>query len=49
MYCGYDCITMVNNIFAYGPDGKVFFFALKLPRRWADRSDIAQFMPYIPA
>ena len=25
MYCGYDCDTMVNNIFGYGPDGKVFF------------------------
>ncbi len=24
-YCGYDCDTMVNNVFAYGPDGKVFF------------------------
>jgi hypothetical protein len=23
-YCGYDCDTMVNNVFAYGPDGKVF-------------------------
>lgn len=23
-YCGYDCDTTVNNIFAYGPDGKVF-------------------------
>ena len=25
MYCGYDYDTMVNNVFAYGPDGKVFF------------------------
>ena len=25
MYCGYDCdMMMVNNMFAYGPDGKVF-------------------------
>ena len=23
-YCGYDCDTMVNNVFAYEPDGKVF-------------------------
>ena len=23
-YCGYSCDTMVNNIIAYGPDGKVF-------------------------
>ncbi len=24
-YCGYDSDTMVNNVFVYGPDGKVFF------------------------
>jgi hypothetical protein len=24
MYCGYDCNTMVNNMFVYRPDGKVF-------------------------
>jgi hypothetical protein len=24
-YCGYDCDTMVNNVFAFGLDGKVFF------------------------
>ena len=24
-YCGYDCDMMVYNVFAYGPDGKVFF------------------------
>jgi len=23
-YCRYDCDTMVNNVFAYGPNGKVF-------------------------
>ncbi len=23
-YCGYDCNTMVSNVFAFGPDGKVF-------------------------
>ncbi len=23
-YCGYDCDTMVNNVFAYGLDGKFF-------------------------
>jgi hypothetical protein len=23
-YCGYDCDTMVSNMFAYGPNGKVF-------------------------
>ena len=24
MYCGYDCDTMVNNVFVYGLGGKVF-------------------------
>jgi hypothetical protein len=31
MYCGYDCDTTVNNLFAYGPDGKVFFVAINFP------------------
>ena len=26
MYSGYHSDTMVNNIFAYGLDGKVYFF-----------------------
>ena len=38
---------MVNNIFAYRPDGKVFFCALNFPGSWADGLVIAQFMPYI--
>ncbi len=32
-YCGYSCDTMVNYIFAYGPDGKVFFCAINYPGR----------------
>jgi hypothetical protein len=35
-YCGYNLDTMVNNVFAYGPDGKVFFAAVNFPRSWAD-------------
>jgi hypothetical protein len=31
MYCGYHCDTMVNNVFAHGPDGKVFFAAIYFP------------------
>jgi hypothetical protein len=27
---------MVNNGFAYGPDGKVFFAAVNFPGRWVD-------------
>ncbi len=35
-YCGYDSDTMVNNVVAYGPDGKVFFAAIIFPGSWAD-------------
>ncbi len=38
MYCGYDCNAMVNNVFAYDPDGKVFFATIKFPGSWADGS-----------
>ena len=44
MYCGYDCDTMVNNVFAYGPDGKVFFAAINFPGSWADGSLTARFL-----
>jgi hypothetical protein len=37
-YSGYDCNTMVNNVFAYGPDGKVFFAAINFPSSRADGS-----------
>ena len=30
-YCGYDCDTMVNNVFIFGPDGKIFFAAINYP------------------
>jgi hypothetical protein len=43
-YCGYDCDTMVNNVFAYGPDGKVFFVAVKFPGSWADGTLRARFL-----
>jgi hypothetical protein len=44
MYCEYDCNTMVNNVFAYGPDGKVFFAAINFPGSWADGSLAARFL-----
>jgi hypothetical protein len=31
MYSGYYSDTMVNNIFAYGPDGKVFLCTISFP------------------
>jgi hypothetical protein len=47
MYCGYDCDTMVNNVFAYRPDGKVFFAAINFPGSWADGSSTTHFLPYM--
>ncbi len=43
-YCGYDCDTMVNNVFAYGPDGKVFSAAVNFPGSWADDNLTAWFL-----
>jgi hypothetical protein len=44
-YSGYDCDTMVNNVFAYRPDGTVFFTVINFPGSWADGSLTAQFLP----
>lgn len=35
-YNGYHADTMVNNILAYGPDGKVFFAGINFPGTWGD-------------
>jgi hypothetical protein len=35
---------MVNNVFAYGPDGKVFFAAINFPGSWSDGSLTARFL-----
>ncbi len=44
-YCGYDCDTMVKNVFAYdGLDGKVFFAMVNFPGSWADGSLTARFL-----
>jgi hypothetical protein len=42
-----QCDTMVNNVFAYGPDGKVFFAAVIFPGSWGDRSLTARFLHQI--
>jgi hypothetical protein len=47
IYCSYNCNTMVNNVFAYGPDGKVFFASINFPGRWVDGSLMASFMRHI--
>ncbi len=39
----------MNNVFAYGPDGKVFFAAINIPGSWADGSLTARFLPHIKA
>jgi len=45
--CGYDADTMVNNVFAYGLDGKVFFAAINLPGSWAGGALTAQILASI--
>ena len=35
-YCGYDCDTMVKNVFAYRPDCKVLLCAINFTGSWAD-------------
>ena len=35
-YCSYDSDTMVNNVIAYGLDGKVFLAAINFPGSRAD-------------
>jgi DDE superfamily endonuclease len=47
MYNGYHSDTMVNNIFAYGPDGKVFLCAINFPGSWHDGSLTSNVFPYI--
>jgi hypothetical protein len=48
-YCGYDCDTMVNNVFAYGPNGKVFFVAINFPGSWAEGNLTACFLGHLKA
>jgi hypothetical protein len=38
---------MVNNVLAYGPDGKVFFAAVNFPGSWADGSLSAYYLHYM--
>lgn len=46
-YCGYNCDMMVNNVFTYGPDGKVFVCAIHYPGSWADGILTSWFLPHI--
>jgi len=36
---------MSNNVFAFGPDGKIFLAALNFPGSWHDSSLIARLLP----
>jgi hypothetical protein len=47
MYNGYHSDTMVNNVVAYGPDGKVFLCAINFPGSWHDGSITANLLPSI--
>ena len=46
-YCGYDCKTMINNVMAYGPDGKIIFCAINYPGSWVDGSLTTRFFHHI--
>jgi hypothetical protein len=37
----------INNVFAYGPDGKVFFCAINFLGSWADDSLTARFLHHL--
>jgi hypothetical protein len=46
-YNGYHSDTMVNNVLAFGPDGKVFIAAINYPGSWHDGAitmDIIEFL-----
>jgi hypothetical protein len=47
MYNGYHSDMMVNNIVAYGPDGKVFLCAINFPGNWHDGSITTNLLSYI--
>ncbi len=46
-HCGYDCDTTINNVFAYSPDGKVFFCGINFSGSWADGSLTAHFLHHL--
>ena len=46
-YNGYQCDTVINNVFGYGPDGKVFITAINFPGSWVDGSVSVQILQSI--
>jgi hypothetical protein len=47
MYSGHYSDTMVNNIFAYGPNGSVLLCAINCSGSWHDGSITANIFPYL--
>ncbi len=47
MYNCYHSNTKVNNIFAYGPDGKAIICTINFPGSWHDGSIMSNILPYI--
>ena len=47
IFNGYHSDTMINNVFAYGPDGKVFLCGLNFPGSCHDGSITANLLPII--
>jgi hypothetical protein len=43
-HTSYNCDTMLNNAFGYGPDGKDFFAGINFPGSWMDSSLMACFL-----
>ena len=44
-YCGFDCVTMVNSVFAYGPDGKAFFCEINFSECGGGGTLTSSFLP----
>lgn len=46
-YNGYHADTMINNVLAFGPDGKIFFAALNYPGSWHDGSLVMELLAWL--
>ena len=46
-YNAYHADTMVNNVMAYGPDGKGFLAALNFPGSWHDSAVIMELIGFL--
>jgi hypothetical protein len=47
MCSGYHSDTMVNNLFAYSPGGRVIFCTINFPGSWHDGSIMVNILPCI--